>query len=150
MSKQYPYIPRDYYQPVMFACKMIREKQGYTKAINIAAKYYGVDRTELERFVRGRQAAGQKGTTRKYKWYAVQYSKGNEYEQVFMADKSCWDVVKAMSEDKAMGQIRKGFNTYGTNGFDGEWPVFGRVKEFETKEDAKAYIIKAGAYVQTE
>lgn len=142
MSKQYPYIPRDYYRPVMFACQMIREKQGYTKAINVAAKYYGVDRTELEHLVRARQATGQKGMTRKYKWYAVQYSKGNEYESRFLEDEARWEVVKATSEDNAMRQIGKRFGYYGTNGFDGEWPVFGEVREFDTEEEAKAYAAK--------
>lgn len=70
---KYPYIPKDYYAPVMFACKMIRQNGYFNKAISTAARYYGVDENELEKHVRARQAAGQKGTAkgRKYHYYLV-------------------------------------------------------------------------------
>lgn len=72
-SYKYPYIPREYYAAVMFACKMIRQNGYFNKAINTAANYYGVDADEVEYHVRARQAAGQKGTAkgRKYHYYIV-------------------------------------------------------------------------------
>lgn len=71
MAYKYPYIPREYYAAVMFACKMIRENGYFNKAIQRAADYYDVDEDELAKHVRARQGAGQKGTTRKYKWYLL-------------------------------------------------------------------------------
>lgn len=55
----------------MYACKMIREDGYFHKAIEAAADYYGVDEKEIEKHVRARQAAGQKGVAagRKYKYY---------------------------------------------------------------------------------
>lgn len=40
---KYPYIPREYYPAVMFACKMVRESGYKNKAIRTAARYYGSD-----------------------------------------------------------------------------------------------------------
>jgi len=69
---KYPYVPKDYYPAVMFACKMIRDNGYFNKAISTAADYYGVDELELERHVRARQGAGQKGKKRgSMKWFAV-------------------------------------------------------------------------------
>jgi hypothetical protein len=65
MTYKYPYIPKDYYPAVMLACKIIRERKAFHWAINSAVKYYGVDQEELERYVRARQAAGQRGRKRK-------------------------------------------------------------------------------------
>ena len=66
---KYPWIPREYYKPVMLACKMIRENGFFNKAIQTAANYYHVDQKELEQHVRKRQGAGQKGKHREYKYY---------------------------------------------------------------------------------
>lgn len=71
MAYKYPYISREYYAAVMFACKMIRQNGYFNKAIQKAADYYGVDEDKLAKHVRARQGAGQKGTTRKYKWYLL-------------------------------------------------------------------------------
>lgn len=71
MGYKYPYIPKQYYAAVMFACKMIRENGYFNKAISTAANYYNVDEDELAKHVRARQGAGQKGTTRKYKWFLL-------------------------------------------------------------------------------
>ena len=40
---KYPYVPKEYYPAVMFACKIIRQNGTFNKAINSSAKYYGVD-----------------------------------------------------------------------------------------------------------
>ena len=68
---KYPYIPKKYFKPVMFACKMIRENGYFNKAVQIAANYYGVDADEVAKHVRARQGAGQKGITRKYHTYGI-------------------------------------------------------------------------------
>ena len=47
----YPYIPKQYYAAVMFACKMIRENGYFNKAINTAANYYNVNPKEVEKHV---------------------------------------------------------------------------------------------------
>lgn len=68
---KYPYIPKKYFKPVMFACKMIRENGYFNKAVQTAANYYGVDADEVAKHVRARQGAGQKGKTRKYHTYGI-------------------------------------------------------------------------------
>ena len=67
---KYPWVPKEYYPAVVFACKMIRENGYFNRAIHTAAKYYKVDEKKLESLVRERQAAGQKGKKRgTYKTY---------------------------------------------------------------------------------
>ena len=39
---KYPYVPKEYYSAVMFACKLIRENGYFNKAIKTAAKYLSV------------------------------------------------------------------------------------------------------------
>ena len=68
---KYPYIPKKYFKPVMFACKMIRENGYFNKAVQTAANYYGVDADEVAKHVRARQGAGQKGKKRKYNSYGI-------------------------------------------------------------------------------
>lgn len=40
-KSKYPWIPKEYYAAVMFACKMIRENGCCNKDVHIAADYYG-------------------------------------------------------------------------------------------------------------
>lgn len=68
-KSKYPWIPKEYYAAVMYACKLIRDNGNYNKSIRIASNYYDVDEDTLSKHVRARQAAGQKGKTRKYKYY---------------------------------------------------------------------------------
>lgn len=68
---KYPYIPRGYYPAVMYACKLIRENGYFNQAVKRASNYYDVDEEEVARYVRERQGAGQKGKSRKYKYYVV-------------------------------------------------------------------------------
>lgn len=131
---KYPYIPKPYYSAVMLACKIIREEQAFNKAINSAAKYYGVNKEELERHVRARQGAGQKNSTktRKYKYYVC-------CECTICEGPSTWDrpsVRKATSRKNAANQVPK---YYG--GGDGAyaWETFGDcISEYNTKEEAEA------------
>lgn len=80
---KYPYIPPKYYHATIDACWYIRKNRWFHKAIRWAASKYGVDEEELERHVRARQAAGQKGKKghsagKKYHWFVVAYHGYNE------------------------------------------------------------------------
>lgn len=79
---KYPFIPREYYPAVMFACKLIREGEGFNTAVSIASNYYEVDEEEVIKRIRARQAAGQKGKTRKYRYYALAFVVGQIGEAV--------------------------------------------------------------------
>lgn len=69
---KYPRIPKQYFPAVMFACKIIREEGAFNKALSVASNYYGVDKSELEKYIRARQAAGQRGNGGyKLKWYVI-------------------------------------------------------------------------------
>lgn len=94
---KYPYIPRDYYPAVMFACRIIRESGNFNRAIRASASYYGVDATLLADHVRKRQGAGQSGRRRgSYRWFVVRtqsWSEGSGYGT------SSYEVVKGLSVD---------------------------------------------------
>lgn len=60
MTYTYPYIPKEYYPAVMYACQVIREYGYFNKAIESAARYYKVDKDELKKHVVARQQAGRK------------------------------------------------------------------------------------------
>ena len=85
---KYPYIPKDYYPAVMFACKLIREHGTFNRAIETASNYYNVNKSTLEKHVRARQAAGQKGrkgtnTGKKLKWWFVPRYQNAPHEQFY-------------------------------------------------------------------
>ena len=105
MSNKYPYIPKEYYAAVMFACKIIRETHYFNKAIKTAANYYHVDADELERHVRARQAAGQQGAFkgRKYNYYLVFKWIETERDPIPSVEKI--SVVKATSSENAITQF---------------------------------------------
>lgn len=105
---KYPYIPKDYYPAVMFACKMIRENGYFNKAISIASGYYGVDEGELSKHVRARQAAGQRGKKRgkfkKYRYKGIGYLSYREHGY----DDYPFDVtIKALNEKNASNHLCK-------------------------------------------
>lgn len=65
MIKKMPYIAdKTMFKAVMFACKIIREKGWFNKAVKTASNYYGVDAEELAKHIRARQSVGQTGTMR--------------------------------------------------------------------------------------
>lgn len=73
-DNKYPYIPKQYFAAVMFACKMVRENGYKNKAIKIAADYYNVDEEQLKKHFEARTAAGRKNAPtkhRKYKYFVV-------------------------------------------------------------------------------
>lgn len=134
---KYPYIPKPYYPAVMLACRIIREEQAFNKAINSAAKYYNVDKEELEHHVRSRQGAGQRKSTktRRYKYYVccecVVCEGPNTYHNP--------SVRKASSPGNAANQIP--MRSGGGDGAYG-WESFGVcITEHNTKEEAEANMI---------
>ena len=72
---KYPYIPKEYYPAVMYACKLVRETGYKNKAIERAANYYGVDEDKVRKHFEARNAAGCKvklaAKGRKYKYFVV-------------------------------------------------------------------------------
>ena len=94
---RYPYVPRDYYPAVMFACKIIRESGCFNRAISTSASYYGVDETVLADHVRKRQGAGQSGRRRgSYKWFVVRTQSWSEGSGYGYPD---YQVVRGLSVD---------------------------------------------------
>lgn len=77
MAYKYPYIAdKRMYAAVMSACKYIRETGYFNKAVRYNAEKYGVDAGELEKEIRKRQGAGQKGKSTKatgktYRYFIV-------------------------------------------------------------------------------
>lgn len=130
-----PYISdKNLYKAVMLACKIIREKHWFNYAINSACNYYGVEREDVEKYVRLRQGTGQKRANakkppRKYFYYCV------EACQTFGTS---WKVVKATSENNAIHQVFKCYEKIMGEKFgDNFW--LGAIKVFDNKEDCKRY-----------
>lgn len=79
-----PYIPdKRLYAAVMGACSWIRESGYFNKATEYYAEKYDVPLDDVQRYVRMAQANGQRKAAknnkpRKYLWFAVEYSMGNE------------------------------------------------------------------------
>lgn len=80
---KYPYIPKEYYAAVMYACKLVRETGERNNAVARAARYYGVDEDEVKKHFDARIAAGQKGKKspnkgKQYKYFIVVTIQGCE------------------------------------------------------------------------
>lgn len=58
---KYPFIPKEYYAAVMYACKLLRWGKGRNQAVAIAARAYDVDEEGLSKHLAARSGAGQKG-----------------------------------------------------------------------------------------
>lgn len=103
---KYPWIPKEYYAAVMFACKMLREGGFFNRSVTTAANYYGVDPDVLAEHVRARQAAGQRGKKRgTYKTYRF---KGTALYQVRErdCDEKVFDVkINALSIKNARKRL---------------------------------------------
>lgn len=135
---KYPYIPKEYYPAVMFACKLIRQNGQFHRAINSASKYYGVNAEELEKHVRARQGAGQKGKTRStYKYYAVQFDVApdiyTDYDPLLKGNRI--EVLKATSEKNAKNHLHDKYDD--RRYYEGSSFVYiKRIEEFATKNEA--------------
>ena len=137
---KYPYVPKEYYAAVIFACKMIRENGYFNKAIKTAANYYGVDADELEKHVRKRQGAGQKGKSRKYFYYVVIYYPSSEDDEKLLEMTpeellaQCYGrIVKATSTVNAEHVISN------TDRYATQWNEIVAIKAFEKEKEAKAF-----------
>lgn len=107
MSK-YPYIPKQYYPAVMFACKMIRKEEAFNKAINTSSSYYDVDSEVLAQYVRERQAAGQKGKKRgKFKKYRFKGLAIHLWNERDMGEIEFDVITKALNLNNAYRQLPK-------------------------------------------
>ena len=150
MSK-YPYIAdKRMYAAVMGACSYIRDTGYFNKAVSYYADKYGVDENELAKHIRARQSSGQKGKTRKYKYFLIVGWTDkwyNEYDYDILWSQYApkeWEkernriakIVKATSKENAEKHIPNGF-------VDGDLRLCGpcvtncEIAEFDTMEQAK-------------
>lgn len=101
---KYPWVPKECYPAVVFACKMIRENGYFNRAIHTAAKYYKVDGKKLESLVRERQAAGQQGKKRgTYKTYRFKGVALHQVREMDFGEKEFDVRINALS----LGNARK-------------------------------------------
>lgn len=56
----YPKVPKKLWPAVSFACRILRERRTFNRAIEIASNYYKVDPNEVKKHVVSRIQAGQK------------------------------------------------------------------------------------------
>lgn len=140
---RYPYIPREYYPAVMFACKMVRESGYKNKAIRTAARYYGVDEDEVRKHFEARTAAGARGkgnTGKKYKYFVVGTYYGSDAEGMNESP-SRVEVVKGISKDTVENRFAESdlyfdkSNDYG--GSYARYRIHTVIGEYETKEEAE-------------
>lgn len=137
-----PYIPdKKLYAAVMGACSWIRESGFFNKATNYYADKYGVDVDEVKKYVRLAQSNGQKAKVKqapkkKYYWFAVEFSMGNErsgcnYFEESLAD---YDVRKGLNANTVRRAISK-HDDYMSEYEPVHW--FGRIEQFDTREEAE-------------
>lgn len=136
-----PYIPnKNLYLAVVGSCSYIRETGWFNKATSYYAKKYGVNVDEVRKLVRTAQGNGQKEAARKeprkYKWFAVEYSMGGEYNGVpcFDQEHACYAVRRGLCEDSVKETMSKNDEWWHEHAAV-HW--FGRVKEFESKDEAE-------------
>lgn len=103
-ENQYPWIPRDYYAAVMFACKMIRETQWFNKSVHTAAKYYHVDEDKLAQYVNERTHAKKRKPTGKMKWYVVTRQTETEASGAWY---NGWQVMKGTRAENIRAKLDK-------------------------------------------
>jgi hypothetical protein len=155
---KYPFVPKEYYPAVMYDCQLIRKYGTFNRAIKAAADKYSVDESELEKHVRKRQGAGQKGKTRKYKWYVVtgELDEWVTYGDVNMLRSQCEHdfkpekvvcIVKASNSRNIKDHLPKGtFDCYGD--LCGYTMQDIDYTEFDTEKEAKAAMKKVKDYLE--
>lgn len=150
---KYPFIPKEYYPAVMYACNCIRKYGTFNVAVNTAAKTYGVSSEIIAKYVRERQGAGQKGTTREYKYFVVigwhdRWIHEYDVEMLWSQyDPEEWKqkrdkvaiIIKATSKENAIKKIPNGkMNRYGE--MSGDVICDYEIIEFSTEKEVNAYI----------
>ena len=139
-----PYIPREYYPAVRFACKMLRETGWYNKSISKAASYYDIDEDELKEWVNKWTHAKPRASGYKMKWFLVQMEISCE------ANSYCGDVrleiVKGKSKDTVenrLADIEWKFDRRNDTGSSySRTMLSGVIGEYDTEEDAKTAMIE--------
>lgn len=61
VERKYPYIPKEYYEPVRLVFKLMYQKWNRRTAITMASTTFRCDREELERYVAEREKAKNGG-----------------------------------------------------------------------------------------
>ena len=149
MKNKYPYVEKEYYPAVMFACKMIRENGYFNKAIKISASYYGVDEEKLKKYVNERRAAGQRGKSRgEFKFYAVlgyvdmvYNDDEGTHESIYYRNAKEWVeagrkvIVKALNYENALSKILSYYP-------DGHYIAPLLIEEYGTQKEAKERLKK--------
>lgn len=138
---KYPFIPKEYYAPTMFACKIIRETGQFNRAINTASKHYRVDKAELERHVRARQSAGQRGKKRgTMKWFAVALCVCSDRGGIdyYKEESASYCVKKGLSADNVKDRIHEKDDL----SEHGNYHIIDRVIECDSEESATALVKK--------
>lgn len=142
---KYPYIKggKAMVAATLGACRYISSTGYFNKAISYYADKYNVSEEELTKNVRARQAAGQKQSNekkpRKYKWFAVEYSMGNErnggaYFEPLYAQ---YEVAKGISPKTVKNRL-SAHDDYMSEYAPCHW--FGRIQECESEEEAQTTI----------
>jgi hypothetical protein len=153
MNYKYPYIKggKQMVAAVLGACKMISDTGYFNKAVSYYSEKYDVDKEELAKNIRARQAAGQKGRTCKYRYYAVLFFK-DYYTADDAGTRASWiweeqdakkhtyvKVLRATNKKNAETQIdNMGDACFPYKSGTDYW-VF-HIKEFTEKKEAEKYL----------
>lgn len=140
-----PFIPdKRLYAAVMGACSYVRSTGFFNKATEYYANKYDVDVDEVRQYVRLAQSNGQKAKTKsapkkKYYWFAVEFSMGNERNgcDYFEESQADYDVRKGLTADSVRRTMTK-YDDYISEYEPCHW--FGRVEKCETREEAEALV----------
>ena len=136
-----PFIPdKKLYAAVMGACAYVRDTGYFNKATEYYADKYGVEVEDVRKYVRMAQGAGQRAANkdkpkRKYYYFAIEYSLGNErngadYFEILEAQYairrgiSCETVTQRMSAHDDLASEYAPCH----------W--FGRIAGFDTEDEA--------------
>ena len=141
---KYPYIKggKSMVAAVLGACSYIRETGYFNRAVTYYANKYNVSETELARNIRARQAAGQRengGRKRVYKWFAIEYSMGNERNGAayFEPLEAQYSVAKGVSAETVKARLSKR-DDYVSEYAPCHW--FGRVAACDSEDEARKLV----------
>jgi hypothetical protein len=156
---KYPFIPKDIYPAVMYACKLMRENgHAIHWSSNIAAKYYGVSADVIEKHIRARQGAGQKAANekrspRKFSFYSVvgisNWENGDPWnERRIWGNEPLSEIMEGLkikivraSNDKKAEEQAYSYVMESNDGYHSfeRWFDVCTMKKFATKKEAEAY-----------
>jgi len=142
MAYKLPYIPdKRLYAAVMGACSYVCSTGWFNKATEYYANKYGVDVEQVRKYVRMAQGNGQKKknasrTPRKYFWFAVEFSMGNERNGCdhFEPSEARYCVQKGLTVESVKKRLSMA-DDMASEYSACHW--FGRVAPFDTKEEAE-------------